>query len=178
MNLTKLISILFFITLFIFPHKTWAKSHKKKKHKKVSSSISQPTNNKNTAYSMCSRIDPNSKDNSTQTIIVAMETLSEKSCQNFALKKANQYTAAGWTCVGKNNEELFSCEVEKSSTFAIFNGNKLDHLTFTSLQKHRGLVAYIKPIGLQLCHEDQEELKLAGVKDATCHQRQENSISP
>jgi hypothetical protein len=118
---------------------------------------------KTTTYSFCQRELPNQK------IIVTMETLSEKICLERGLIKAEQYTSLGWKCVGLNNEDFFSCESQKASNFAIFNGKKLDHLTFTNLAKHRSMVAYLAFGSKKICHEDKAELKLAGVKDANCH---------
>lgn len=119
---------------------------------------------------MCSR-KLAGESNKTQSIIVAMETLSEKTCKTFGKKKALQYELLGWKCVGKNNEQHFSCENKNASFYAIYQGIKLDHLTFTNLKKHRGLVAYINPNSNKICHEDQSELLGAGVKDAICHMR-------
>ena len=123
---------------------------------------------KTTAYSTCKR----TVENNTQAIIVAIETLSEKSCKNLGKAKAEQYLLAGWTCEGLNQEVLFSCESKKASSYAIYKGVKLDHLTFTNLQKRRSLLAYINPNSNQLCHEDQADLVAGGVKDAVCHKRQ------
>jgi hypothetical protein len=120
---------------------------------------------RSTTYSKCSKSSENIN------IIVAMETLSEKFCQAQGKKKAEQYTLAGWKCLGKNNEDLYSCEDDGAASYAFFNGVKLDHLTFTNKQKHRSLVAYLKPGSNKICHEDQAELISAGVKDAVCHMR-------
>lgn len=122
---------------------------------------------KTTVYSLCT---DNSK-TPPLSIIVAMETLSQNSCKTLGQKKAEQYVKAGWKCFGKNNEDLYSCESDKAGSFAIYNNIKLDHLTFTNLQKHRSLVAYINPNSNKICHEDQAELISAGVKDAICHKR-------
>ena len=122
---------------------------------------------KTTTYSMCTKNLVDEK--KTLTIIVAMETLSESSCNKFGKKKAEQYALVGWRCVGKRNEPLYSCESDRASAFANYNGTKLDNLTFTNLQKHRSLVAYINPNSNKICHEDRDELVSAGVKDAVCH---------
>ena len=118
---------------------------------------------KTTTYSRCSRAD--------LSIIVAMETLSERSCKTLGQKKSEHYALVGWKCVGKNNEEGFSCETEKASSFAYYKGIKLDHLTFTNLHKHRSLVAYINANSNKICHADRDELVSAKVKDAVCHKR-------
>jgi hypothetical protein len=125
------------------------------------------TASKTTVYSLCT----DSSKNPPLSIVVAMETLSQNSCKGLGQKKAEQYVKAGWKCVGKNNEDLYSCENERAASFAIYNNIKLDHLTFTNLQKHRSLVAYINPNSNKICHEDQAELISAGVKDAVCHKR-------
>ena len=101
-----------------------------------------------------------------------METLSERYCMELGARKAEQYSKVGWKCKGFDNQVLFSCEDKAAFSFAIYNGIKLDHLTFTNLEKHKSLVAYINPDSIQLCHEDKEEVKSAGVKDAICHKRQ------
>lgn len=132
--------------------------------------INAKTSFKTTAYSICSRPFPENP-NEMQTIIIAMENLSEKSCQSYGLKKAQQYSSAGWKCFGRNNEEYYSCESKNASFFIVYNGIKLDHLNFTNLQMHKGIVAYVNKKSLKVCHEDQEELKSAGVKDAVCHKR-------
>ncbi|MDD4976060.1 MAG: hypothetical protein PHY93_17020 [Bacteriovorax sp.] len=43
-------------------------------------------------------------DDRTQTIIVATETLSESKCKTLGKSKAEQYTKAGWKCVGYKGE--------------------------------------------------------------------------
>jgi len=121
-----------------------------------------------TAYSMCNRI----VERKTQAIIVAIETLTEKGCLSLGRAKASQYQNSGWECRGLNNEELFSCENKKPISFAIYKGIKLDHLTFTNLQKRRSLLAYINPNSNELCHEDRDDLIAGGVTDAICHKRQ------
>ena len=101
-----------------------------------------------------------------------METLSERYCMQLGKRKAEQYSKSGWNCKGLNDQVLFSCEDKGAVSFAYFKGVKLDHLTFTNLEKHKSLVAYIDPDSIQVCHEDKAELKEAGVKDAVCHKRQ------
>lgn len=161
------------ISIVIVSDLSWAKS-KKNKHKKHDKHIA--TNIKNgTIFSMCSR---NLDATRSQAIIVAIETLSEGQCKKLGKNKADQYIATGWKCVGRSNEELFSCENQKASAFAIYNGVKLDHLTFTNLQKRRSMIAYINPNSNELCHEDKADLVLGGVKDAVCHKRQENEKAP
>ena len=118
-----------------------------------------------TTYSMCKR----SVEGHQQSIIVAMETLSESKCKLLGKNKVDQYTNAGWKCLGFRGEESFSCENKKAITFGIYNGKKIDHLTFTNLQKHRSLVAYLNPNNKKLCHEDRDELVSAGITDAICH---------
>ena len=118
-----------------------------------------------TTYSMCKR----SEEGHQQSIIVAMETLSESKCKLLGKKKVDQYTNAGWKCLGHRGEESFSCENKKANTFSLYNRHKLDHLTFTNLQKHRSLVAYLNPNSSKLCHEDRDALVSAGVTDAICH---------
>jgi len=98
-----------------------------------------------------------------------METLSESKCKLQGKNKADLYAVAGWKCFGFRGEESYSCENKKSSTYAIYNGKKLDNLTFTNLQKHRSIVTYLNPNSNKLCHEDQDELVSAGVSDAICH---------
>lgn len=132
------------------------------------STVYAQTINKTTTYSMCSR---RNDDNTNLTIIVAMETLRESSCKKLGNKKAEQYAKAGWACVGKKNEALFSCESDRASSYANYRGIKLDHLTFTNLQKHRSLIAYVNPNSNKICHEDKAQLMDAGVKDAVCHMR-------
>lgn len=124
---------------------------------------------KTTVYSFCTRTQEIEGVNKTTSIIVAMESLSEKSCHAYGKKKAEQYIIVGWSCLGKNGEPLYSCESDRAASFAIHNGVKLDNLTFTNLKKHRSLVAYLTPGSNKTCHEDQAELKSAGVKDAICH---------
>ena len=123
---------------------------------------------KTTTYSKCERSVDGAKP---QIIIVAMETLTENQCKSFGQKKAELYSRAGWKCLGLHQEELFSCENAKSQSFAFYNGIKLDHMTFTNLEKHKSLLAYLNPKSNQLCHEDKAELIEAGVKDAVCHKR-------
>lgn len=138
----------------------------------ISSNISLAnTAPKSTVYSKCSRSAVVENKNIFQTIIVATETLSESKCKSIGQKKAEQYLFLGWKCVGRNNQELFSCESDKASTYANYQGIKLDNLTYTNLQKHRGIVVYINPDSNKVCHEDQAELISAGVKDAVCHKR-------
>lgn len=163
--------IFIIISFFIFSDLSMARAHKNKKH-----SGHGPTPiKKSTVFSMCSRSLTAEKknlpkgNNTTQAIIVAVETLSESQCKTLGKNKAEQYAKAGWKCVGKNNEELFSCEGQRGATFANYKGIKLDHLTFTNLQKHRALLAYINPNSNEICHEDKAELVLAGVRDAVCH---------
>lgn len=124
---------------------------------------------KTTVYSQCTRIDNENKE---QKIIATIETLSEKQCKALGAKKAELYAQVGWVCVGRNNEALYSCESERAQSFALYKGIKLDNLTYTNLQKHRGMLAYINPDSNKTCHDDQAELKSAGVKDAICHKRQ------
>ncbi len=163
-----MLKILIIFSFLIFPELSWVRSkkNKSKKHAKASSlSIKNGT-----IFSMCSR---NLNTPTSQTIIVAIETLSENQCKKLGKNKAEQYISAGWKCVGSNNEEPFSCESQKISIFAIYNGVKLDHLTFTNLQKRRSLIAYVNPNSNEICHEDQADLALGGVKDAVCHKRQQ-----
>lgn len=131
----------------------------------ICSAFAKSDGNRTTTYSMCKRI----VEGRSQTIIVAMETLSESSCKTLGKNKAVQYSSAGWKCTGLRGEEYFSCENKKASSFSIYNGKKLDNLTFTNLLKHRSIVAYLNPNSNKLCHEDQDELKSAGVTDAFCH---------
>ena len=114
---------------------------------------------------MCKRV----VEGKSQSIIVAMETLTEKNCRKLGLSKSRQYTSAGWACFGLKGEEFFSCENKPASSFAFYNGNKLDYLTFTNRLKHRSILAYLNPGSNKLCHEDRDELKSAGIKDAVCH---------
>lgn len=126
-----------------------------------------------TSYLKCSRTLPAQKEikAEVQTVIVATETLTEKGCKTLGKNKAEQFATGGWKCMGANGEAQFSCESEKPSTYAIYKGIKLDHLTFTNLEKRRSIVAYINPDSNGLCHEDQAEITSAGVKDAICHKR-------
>ena len=150
-----------------------AKSHKNK----INFSHRQNSKEKSTVFLTCSRnlvLEKKSlveRNITNQAIIVTFETLSESKCKTLGKKKAEQYTVMGWKCVGKNNEKLFSCENERAAAYSNYNGIKLDHLTFTNLQKHRSLLAYINPNSNKICHEDMAELVLAGVKDAVCHKR-------
>ena len=144
---------LFLLPILIVSQVGFAKSNKQKN---------------TTVYSKCVRV----MEKKSQAIIVAIETLSEKGCMNLGRSKAEQYQRSGWECSGLNNEVLFSCENKKSSNFALYKGVKLDHLTFTNLQKRRSLLAYINPNSNELCHEDQADLVAGGVKDAICHRRQ------
>ncbi|MDO9182935.1 MAG: hypothetical protein Q7U04_11035 [Bacteriovorax sp.] len=121
--------------------------------------------NKSTVFSMCTR----KLENKTQTIFVATETLSASKCKILGKNKAEQYTSVGWKCIGYRGEDFFSCENKKASDYASRNGVKLDNLTFTNLQKHRSLLAYLRANSNKLCHEDRDELMAAGVTDAVCH---------
>jgi hypothetical protein len=133
--------------------------------------------NKTTTYSRCSRtlvtenIGVLKKEQSTQDIIIAMETLSESKCKALGPNKALQYRRAGWKCKGLHNEEDYSCEPQKALYFAVYKGVKLDHLTFTNLQQHPSMLAYVNKHSNQLCHEDQAEITSSGVTDAICHLR-------
>ncbi len=131
----------------------------------ASPALANASGPRSTTYSMCKRI----VEGRSQTIVVAMETLSESKCKILGKNKAVQYSYAGWKCTGFRGEEYFSCEDKKASFFSTYNGKKLDNLTFTNLLKHRSIVAYLNPNSNKLCHEDQEELKSAGVTDAFCH---------
>lgn len=147
--------IKYILPIFLFSHFSFAKSEDVQKKK-------------TTIYAMCSR---NLKGIETQTIIFASETLTEAKCKSLGRKKAEQYVREGWKCAGKNNEELYSCEQDRASTFATYKGTRLDRLTFTNLQKHQGLLAYLNPNSIETCREDKSALIAAGVTDAVCHKR-------
>lgn len=160
--------IFIIFSLLLFSDISLARS-KKGKYKKHESHATTSIK-KGTIFSMCSR---NLDAATAQTILIAIETLSEGQCRKLGRNKAEQYIGAGWKCMGSNDEVPFSCESQKVSVFAIYNGRKLDHLTFTNLQKRRSLIAYLDPNSNGLCHEDQADLTLGGVKDAICHKGQQ-----
>ncbi len=71
-----------------------------------SQSFAENSGKRTTTYLMCKRI----VEGRSQSIIVAMETLTEKKCKTLGLNKAKQYMGAGWKCAGFRGEEFFSCE--------------------------------------------------------------------
>ncbi|MFA6237954.1 MAG: hypothetical protein WC635_11540 [Bacteriovorax sp.] len=163
-------------SLVLFSDLSMAKSNKVKKRTKHKKNKVVKIK-KTTAYSFCQRqltIPKSSlveKNEAIQAVIVAIENASESKCKTVGKNKAEQYTREGWKCNGLNDEEMFSCESNKASSFAKYKDVILDHLLFTNLKNQHALIAYLNRGSYKTCLEDKAELELGGVTDATCNRR-------
>ncbi|MBC7538395.1 MAG: hypothetical protein H7281_06215 [Bacteriovorax sp.] len=164
-----MLKFLLLLLFFTLPELSFAKMHKKKHKVNLVNS---------TAVSICKRdlITQNDKSfvenkSFVQAVLVAIETTSENKCKKTGKNRADQYGQQGWKCFGLDNEESYSCVNKSSGSFAVYKGVALEHLSFTKLDKHKALIAYLNPNSYQNCLQDKKDLESGGVTDAKCYRR-------